>query len=342
MKPKTTIRDVAEFAGVSTATVSYVLNDINKVSQQTKERVLEAIKHLDYHPDFTAISLSKRKSNMIGVMIPFVNHSLAPIFKQDHYYMEIISGMEHISSAQNYDLLISGVRDTEDCKSWVAKRNLDGLIISGPLPDSLMKELNTFNIPIVLIDNYGDFRKNYQIMIDDELGGYLGTKHLLNNGHTHISFVRINLPSTDLIDQQRYRGFKRALNEAHISINPDLVFDANGNSFEIGYKIGMKILDLKEKTTAIFASTDILAVGIIQAFRENGKEVPKDYSIVGFDDLEISRYISPKLTTIRQDVFNKGVVSAQTIIDAIEQNGSHPVKLTLPIELIVRESTRSI
>jgi DNA-binding LacI/PurR family transcriptional regulator len=343
MKQKVTIRDVANYLGVSPATVSYVVNGVNKVSEETKEKVLDAIKQLNYQPDFTAISLSKKKSNMIGVMIPLVNNSIAPIFKENHYYAEVIGGMEYAARKHRYDLLISGIRDPEDCKNWVSKRNLDGLVFSGGLPENLYQELSELNIPIVLIDNYDEHGKVYHnIRIDDELGGYLVAKHLIDFGHEHISFVGHNLADCGSVEWIRLQGFKKALHEAAIAFDDNLIINGSGSSFEIGYNIGNKLLTLGKKITAIFATSDILAVGIINALRENGKDVPKDYSIIGFDDLEISRYLSPRLSTVKQDVFNKGAVSIQTLIDAIESKITNPVRINLPIELLVRESTGHI
>lgn len=342
MKKKITIRDVAIYAGVSRATVSYVINGINKTSEETKERVLKAIKELNYQPDFTAISLSKKKSNIIGVVIPSFDDSLAPIFKENHYYTEILGGMEYVFRNQNYDLLISGVREPDDCKNWIQKRNLDGIIFLGLFPECLYEEIKTLDVPIVLIDNYekhGDFYHN--IRIDDELAGYLATKHLIDWGHTRISFVGHDLTNIS-VDVNRLRGFKRALQEANLSVDEGLLFDGRGSSFEVGYQMGENLLEFGDKTTAIFASSDILAIGIIKALHRHGKEVPKDYSIVGVDDLVISSYSLPSLTTIRQDVFNKGRISAQTIIDMIELEISDPVNITLPIELVVRESSKFI
>ncbi|RNB90422.1 LacI family transcriptional regulator [Brevibacillus fluminis] len=342
MKQKITIRDVAKLAGVSSATVSYVVNGINKVSEETKEKVFEAIKQLDYQPDFTAISLSKRKSNMLGVMMPFVDNSLAPMFRENYYYTEMIGGMESIARKNKYDLLISGVRDPQDCKSWVTKRNLDGLIFLGLFPEALYEELKSLDIPIVLIDNYEEFGKSYHnIRIDDELGGYLAGKHLIERGHRAISFIGHDLANFP-VDWNRSNGLKKAVTEAKLSTDAITFFEGKGSSFEIGYEMGTKLLELGDKSTAIFASSDILAMGIIKALQERGKEIPHDYSIVGFDDLAINMISRPGLTTIRQDVFNKGVVSAQTIIDAIEQKISDPVHVTLSIELVERESTRRL
>ncbi|WP_377914077.1 LacI family DNA-binding transcriptional regulator [Bacillus songklensis] len=338
MKQKVTIRDVAKYAGVSPATVSYVINDVKKVSDETKDRVSQAIKDLNYQPDFTAISLSKKKSNMLGVMIPLVGDSLAPIFKENHYYSELISGIEYVSRKNGYDFLISGIGKPEDCKNWVMKRNLDGLIFLNSFPEHLYEEMKTLSTPLVLIDTYEGYEDFYShIRIDDELGGYLAAKHLIELGHTSIGFIAPRMKGE--IDQKRFRGFQRAMQEANLSINEELIFESKNGSFESGYCIGTKIAEINTEMTAIFATADILAMGIIKALNENGKQVPNDYSIVGFDDLMISRYASPSLTTIRQDVVNKGVVSAQMLIDAIELKETDPTAMTLPVELVVREST---
>jgi DNA-binding LacI/PurR family transcriptional regulator len=341
MKQKLTIRDVAKYAGVSPATVSYVINGINKVSEETKDRVLKAIKELDYHPDFTAISLSKKKSNMLGVMIPLVDDSLAPIFKGNHYYSELISGIEYVSRKSGYDFLISGIGKPKDCKNWVLKRNLDGLIFLNAFPESLYEEMKTLSTPIILIDTYEEHDNFYShIRIDDELGGYLAAKHLLDFGHTSIGFVVPRIEGA--IDRKRFLGFKRAMQEANVLVDETLIFESKDSSFENGYHIGTKIAEANERMTAIFATSDILALGIIKALAEHGKQVPHDYSVVGFDDLMISSYASPSLTTIRQDVFNKGALSARTLIDAIELKATGPTTMTLPVELVVRESTAKI
>ncbi|TCP27831.1 LacI family transcriptional regulator [Scopulibacillus darangshiensis] len=339
MKKKVTIRDVADYAGVSRSTVSYVLNGVNKMSNNTKEKVMKAIKELDYQPDFTAISLSKKKSNIIGVIIPSFDDSLAPIFKENHYYTEILGGMEYVFRKHNYDLLISGMREPEDCKSWIQRRNLDGLIFLGLFPERLYAEIRLLDCPIVLMDYYGKHGDLYHnIRVDDEQGGYLATKHLIDRGHTRISFVGHDLTNIS-VDVNRLNGFKKALQEANLPVDEDLLFDGRGSFYEVGHQMGTKLLELGDKVTAIFASSDILAIGINKALQEHKKEVPKDYAIVGFDDLAISSYSVPSLTTIKQNVFNKGVISAQTILDIINQESSTPANITLPVELVVREST---
>jgi DNA-binding LacI/PurR family transcriptional regulator len=341
MEKKVTIRDVAAYAGVSRTTVSNILNGINKTSNETKEKVLKAIKELNYQPDFTAISLTKKKSNIIGVVIPSFDKSLAPIFRENHYYTELVGGMEYVLKKHNYDLLLSGTMNPVECKNWIQKRHLDGLIFLALFPENLYKELKSLEIPIVLIDNYEKHGENFpNIRIDDELGGYIATKHLIDRGHNRICFIGHDLNWIS-VDGKRLLGFKKALQEANLSLDENLIFDGIGSFYEVGFQMGLKLLEMGNKATAIFATSDILAVGIMKALQEHGKKVPEDYSIVGFDDLVISRYSLPSLTTVSQNVFNKGVLSAQTMLDIIEQGTSGP-SINLPLELIIRKSTSFI
>ncbi|WP_299093852.1 LacI family DNA-binding transcriptional regulator [uncultured Metabacillus sp.] len=341
MKQKITIREVAKHAGVSSATVSYVLNGVNKVSDETKERVLQAIEELNYQPDFTAISLSKRKSNMIGIIMPLVNDSLSPIFKENHYFSELLSGVEYVCRKNGYDFLISGISKPEECKNWVMKRNLDALIVLGKFPLKVFKEMKTLSTPLVFVDSFEEYANLYHnIRINDEHGGYLGTKHLIELGHEKICFIPNGKVDCD-VDGQRFLGFKRALAEADIPFHSEMVIEGRANSFEKGYQIGKEIAH-DQQMTGLFTSSDITALGIMKSLNDHGKRVPEDISIVGFDDLMISRYSSPSLTTIRQDVFRKGAVSAETAINVIENKGLEPEQIMLPVELVVRSSTGTI
>ncbi|WP_273129280.1 LacI family DNA-binding transcriptional regulator [Bacillus weihaiensis] len=341
MNQKITIRDVAKHAGVSPATVSYVLNGVNKVSDETKERVLFAIEELNYQPDFTAISLSKRKSKMLGVVMPLVGETLAPIFKENPYYSELLSGVEFACRTNGYDFVISGISKVDECKNWVMKRNLDSLLVLGKFPKKVFDEMKTLSIPLVFIDSFEDYANDYtNIRIDDELGGYLGTKHLIELGHKRICFVP-NGQIDHEVDGQRYLGFKRALEEAGIPYQEDMVYIGPSNTFENGYNIGRELAN-RTNLTAIFTSSDITALGIIKSLNDQELKVPQNMSIVGFDDLMISKYSSPSLTTIRQDVFKKGSLSAEMAIQAIENKETKKEQIMLPVELVIRSSTTSI
>ncbi|TSB45921.1 LacI family DNA-binding transcriptional regulator [Alkalicoccobacillus porphyridii] len=344
MNKKLTIRDVAKHAGVSHATVSYVLNDVKKVSEETKLKVLASIKELDYHPDFTAISLSKRKSNIIGLMVPLIKDSPASMFTKNQYYYELLSGVETVARENNFDTMITGVGEPEECRDWVIKRNLDGLIILGIFPEQLYTEMKKLDIPIVLIDTYEEHTNEYNnVKIDDELGGYLATKHLVELGHRNIGFVGTNL-KTSPVDIRRFEGFKKVHREYNILFDEKLLFESFDITFDHAVSLGEHILSIHQDITAIVTVSDILGIGIINAFQKNKKHIPNDCSIVGFDDLSICKYINPGLTTIKQDILSKGMVAAELIVKSLQLGSSSFANKTveIPINLVVRGSTKAI
>ncbi|MDG5753710.1 LacI family DNA-binding transcriptional regulator [Ectobacillus antri] len=336
MKKKVTIRDVAKHAGVSVASVSYVVNGIQKVSEETKERVQQAIAELGYQPNFAAVSLSKNRSYMIGVVMPLIEDTLAPIFKENSYYSEFISGIEYVARKNGYDFLITGVNKAEECKNWIAKRNLDGIIFLGMFPEHLHEEMKALSIPILLIDAYEEYADHFHtIRIADEEGGFLAGQHLLQKGHTKIAYVAHSENSP--VDARRYIGYQRALYRGNVK--EALHLTAKYSTFKEGYKIGEKLSS--SDVTAVFASSDLVALGIMKALQDRGKKVPTDIAVVGFDDLTVSSYTSPELSTVRQDVFHKGSLSAQTLIDVITDRPQETKHIELPVELVVRESSNT-
>lgn len=337
---KTTIKDVAKYAEVSPATVSYVLNGVKKVSDDTKRRVLEAVEVLNYYPDFTAISLSKKKSNLIGIMLPLVEDSPASVFKNNLYYNEFVSGVESVARNRKFDTMIAGVGNPEECRNWVKKRNLDGLIFLGMFSQHLYNELKALNIPTVLIDTYEEYTNLFDnVKVNDEHGGYLATKHLIDLGHKDIGFVATNLKSSP-VDTNRYEGYKKALQEAGLGLDKKLIFETKDITFDNGLNLGKKIVNYDRKLTGIVTVSDVLAIGIIKALQKQGKQVPGDYSIVGFDDLTISNYTTPSLTTVRQDIIEKGKTAGNLLLNSIESIDIEHQTVEMPVELIIRESTQ--
>ncbi|MCX7922504.1 MAG: LacI family transcriptional regulator [Clostridia bacterium] len=340
MKKKITIRDVAKYAGVSVATVSNVINDINKTSEETKERVLKAIKEIGYQPDFTARCLAKRKSNMIGIMLPLTEkeHFTSILLKDNPFYSEFISGIESIARQRDYDVLITGIEQGQSCRDWVNKRNLDGLIFLGIYPEVLFQEFKSLDVPIVLIDTYEEYTSQFHnIAIDDTLGAKIATSHLIDLGHRNIALATGNIEKSG-VNKKRFDGYKSAMEESSLCVKEELIFTGLV-SFEGGHNMAKSILESKEDITAVFAVADILAFGMIKALKEFGKSVPEDISIVGFDDLKMCEYLSPGLTTVRQGIFDKGVAAASTLIDDIEFGERKNEGIILPVELVVREST---
>ena len=343
MKRKVTIRDVAKYAGVSVATVSNVINNINKASDETREMVLKSIKEIGYQPDFAARCLANGKSNLIGVMLPITEKGDEPylLLKDNPFFSEFISGIDFISCKRGYDFLIAGIESGQKCKEWIIKRNLDGIIMLGMLPRSFFDEMEELKLPVVLIDAYEEFATRFhRIMADDKNGGYISTKHLISLGHRYIAFVTGSIKYSG-VNRERFEGYKKALQEAGIALDPGLVFE-NHVTFEGGYQAGKKIMETNSKITAVAAVADVVAFGLINVFRDHGKSVPDDYSVVGFDDIQLCQYVVPRLTTIRQNIFKKGVAAVEAIISDIElPSGTSETKI-LSVELVRRESTQKL
>lgn len=340
MKKKATIKDVAKYANVSISTVSNVLNNIDKASEETKKKVLEAMEILEYHPNFTARSLVRQKSNIIGIVFP-KNERLSAYQKfiiDTPFYTEYLSGIEYGARQNNYDVLITGIGDEDKCKNWIMKRNLDGVIFFGKISSEFIEKLEELQIPFSLTDAQEEYLKEYnRVGIDDELGSYIATRHLIELGHQHIAYVFYDAK----FNGYRSKGYKRALEEAGIALNENIVFESDV-TYESGYNTGHRIIKSNDKITAIVAAADILAFGIIKALKEVGKEVPRDYSVVGFDDIKECEYFTPGLTTIHQDIFEKGAQTIKVITDALESNQQNKGRIELPIKLVIRESTRAL
>ncbi|MGD7010004.1 LacI family DNA-binding transcriptional regulator [Metabacillus sp. 84] len=333
-----TIRDVARHAGVSAAAVSYVLNGKNKVSAATKNKIMRSIDELNYLPDFTAISLSKKQSKLIGLLKIHNQKSLEPVFHSNLYYNEYISGVEHAARNFGYDILLGGISQADECRQWVKRRNLDGLIVmnaTGCIADELAGILD---IPCVFVDTYGEENStSLTLNIDDEEGGYLASHYLISLGHQHIAMAVTSAIGSP-IEEQRIKGYKRALEESGMVFTDNLIFESGDNRPESSFKIGTGLLKTSIPVTAVFAASDTLCFGIMKIFSSAGRALPRDLSIIGFDDLNISQYFSPSLTTIRQDIMAKGEKTSEMIFSAISGNPPASAKQVLPVELIIRES----
>lgn len=343
MRKKATVRDVAKIAGVSVATVSNVINGIDKVSEETKRHVLSVMKGLDYQPNLTARSLARNKSNLIGLLLPITDEGLdaSLLLRDNPFYGEFISGAEFVADEKGYDILITGVRPGQSCREWIAKRNLDGAVFIGNYSIVIAEDVKKCNSQLVLIDTYDEGIQNFHnIGIDDKLGGYIGTRYLLDMGHRQIAFAGSNI-LVDGVVHRRFEGYKQAMGEEQIDRFNSLIFQ-EAISFEGGYRIGLKILERNQQITAVFTAADIMAFGIMKAFYEHGKMIPKDLSIVGFDDISTCKYTFPSLTSVRQPIYQKGVIAAETLIDAVENGVTEIKNIKVPIELVERDSVRKI
>lgn len=338
---KITIKDVAKHAGVSIAAVSYALNGKeHKVSQETLRKVHEAVKRLNYIPNYSARSLVQNKSKLIGVIIPQTEEHRQLIL-ENPFYSEVIGGIELKARERGYHIILSGVDKGMSYLDVSVQRNLDGAIIMGIYREYFYEELKKVRIPIILIDSYINDDYFYRIGIDDEYGGYLATKYLIEKGHKNIALVTGSIRKDGVVEK-RFLGYKKALKEANIFYNPEYVFE-DSVSYEHGLEAGQYIAQKSKGITAIFATADLIAVGVIRGLKEAGLHVPNDISVIGFDNILISKLFIPSITTVGQNITQKGVMAAELLIQAIENKTKVDSKeILLPLEVIERQTVKTI
>ncbi|MDI3529387.1 MAG: LacI family transcriptional regulator, sucrose operon repressor [Thermoanaerobacter sp.] len=322
-----TIRDVAEKAGVTVTTVSRVLNNRGYISEKTRKKVYEAMKELNYQPNELARSLYRRKSYLIGLLIPSVSHP---------FFAELTGYIEYYAYQNDYKILLcNSLQDVEKEKGYInmlKRHQVDGIII-GSHTLKTEQYLNV-NLPIVAIDRYFSEKIPY-VASDNYNGGVLATKLLIQNGCRKIAHISgpliLNTPANN-----RRKAFMDVVKEHNIE---NVVVETKLNVFDTDEykKLIIKLFTDHPDIDGVFASSDLIAATIINAAREIGKEVPKDLKIVGYDDISIAKTIVPPLTTIRQPIEEMAKRTIEIILDQIDGKEVN-IENVLPITLIERES----
>jgi len=339
MEKRATLKDVAQLAQVSVATVSYVLNGKRSISEQTKQRVNDAIRQLNYVPDLNARSLSSRDSKLIGIVIPQTEPG-SKLMLQNDFYSEIIGSIEYCARQNGYHVIISATDVNESYLTLARERNLDGIIVIGMYPDEFYRQMKNTRIPIVLVDSYCNDHYYHSIRIDDAYGSYLATQYLLERGHTRIAFFCGQIKENGVI-KKRLNGYCQALEEAQIEYDPALVFEGNVD-YDSGIRLAHRLVKAKADVTAVVATADILAIGAMKGFYENSLRVPDDISVIGFDDLEISQYLTPGLTTVRQGISEKGERAVKLLLNNINDPAMTKREEIIPVSICQRESVKDL
>lgn len=334
-----TIKDIAKIVGVSCTTVSNVIHGKpGRVSADTIKKINQAIKDLGYVPNMSARSLVSNSSKVIGV----INHVVTSEnknFMEDPFHSIFIGSIESRLRENGYYLMLRTVKTSDDLNFFLRNWNLDGLILNGVYEDDFFDILTNINIPIVLIDSYVSNSNICNVGLEDFNGGYLATKYLIDHGHKNIAFASPFIKYTGVVSE-RFEGYKKALNESNIEINNDLIFQ---QELDIDTTISLgESLAKRDDITAIFATADILAAGIMTGIKKAGKSVPEDISIIGFDDINLCNLISPNLTTIHQDAPLKGEIAVNYIIDKLEGKTISNIETILPVKIVERESVATL
>lgn len=326
-----TMKEVARRARVSTATVSRVFNDSNLVGEETRERVWTVAKELRYVPNPVGRSLSTRRTDAIGLLLPDL---------YGEFFSEVIRGADQTVQQHRYHLLISSSHNDQseiEAALQMMHGRVDGLVIMTPHIDAQTLHANLpKSLPVVLLNCPVAGNAFDSMSIDNYSGAYGMVRHLLAHGHRRIAIIKGIERNYDAIE--RLRGYRAAITEAGIQAE-DLIEVSGDFSEASGYKAVETILGLSPRPSAIFASNDSMAIGALSALKLAKVQVPGEIALVGFDNIPVGNYVKPTLTTVNVDISNLGVQAVTRLLHAVREKNSHTKhQVILPTTLIIRES----
>ncbi|KPU44516.1 catabolite control protein A [Oxobacter pfennigii] len=331
------LKTVAEYAGVSSSTVSRVISGKSYVNEDTRERVLKAVKELGYTPNTLAKGLKMGRTNTIALMVPSIENEIFPI---------VTRGVENTARKNGFTVILCNTDENAEVeKEYINKlqnRWIDGFIISSMLPSSdHIRKLKADGFPVVLTSRFYDDSID-AVVIDNYRAAYDAVSYLIRTGHKRIA---IAAGRKDLsIYQKRLQGYMDALKAHGIEVDESLIMEETSgpNSF---YYLTQNLLNRGIRPDAVFATSDPKAIVIIRAIKDRGLRIPADISVMGFDNIEVSALIDPPLSTVSQPLYEMGVLAAKKLIDMIkakEKNviPSKPVIDYMNTDIIIRKSTR--
>lgn len=329
-----TIAEIAKLANVSKTTVSRVLNNKPDIQPETKERIKKIIEEYDYHPNVFAKAISHRKSNTIGLLIPY---SANYVFSNPFYY-EIIRGISLETNNNGYYVLMCYTENDNYVLALKQKR-ADGIIVVSPgsAHKNIFDVISNLGVPCVATSKVPGIPDMYCIDTDDVQGACLAMEHLVSLGHRRIGYI--NGPEILASSRERLEGYRKTLAKYNIPYDESLV-KAGDTSIGSGYKAMTELLK-ESDITAVFVSCDLMAVGALNAINGAGMKVPDNISVVGYDDIPLAGALNPPLTTVNQFAFKKGVLAARMIIDLIEEK-QVTERPKIDVELVIRSSTRQV
>jgi LacI family transcriptional regulator len=330
-----TIREVATQAGVSVATVSHVMNRTRYVDPETEKRVRAAIKTLGYRPNLLARSLRRRETRTVGLIVPD---------NSNPYFAEVARAIENSVFAEGYSVILCNTDWSEDKQATyvdvLLAKQVDGLILmaSSDRLDPLAQILGA-RVPVVIVGRDSHDLPAHQVLVDNEQGGYLAGAYLTRLGHRRIGCVAG--PGDETPSWGRIVGFRRALEEAGAPLVPQAIVPGDFRPGG-GEAAARELLERDLGLTAIFAANDLMAFGAINALRRADLQVPRDVSVVGFDNIGLSAVMMPALTTVAQPVADVGEASVRLLLQQIGGESGEPARVLLPTTLIERESARPV
>lgn len=328
------IADVARMANVSTATVSRVISNAGTVKKETAEKVLEAIKKLNYQPNMLARQLRRSETKTIIVVVPDITNTL---------FSSVLRGIESVAIENGYQVLLGDARNNVETETSyltiLGQKKADGLILLTARTDQKILEELSQDYPVVLACEYYEGTKLPSVSIDNVSSARKATEYLISLKHKRIG--HISGPLNVVVGRDRCKGFHQAMAKHGLSVDPSLVQEGEF-SFESGFNLMMKFLSLEEPPTAIFAGNDEMAMGAVKAATSKGYRVPEDLSVVGFDDIKFASIFEPALTTIVQPTFDMGQKAMHLLLRLINNEELEKDQFILPDKLIVRDSCKEL
>lgn len=336
---KITIVEVAKKANVSVATVSRVMNGNYPVKTETRERVLQVIKELNYIPNMQARELTQQKSATIGVVVPSINNMFFP---------EVINGIESNLKTNSLSLLLActnnSANEEKECINNLLSRNVSGIIVIGPNTDNIRSKFYdtiASQLPIVFV-NGSSVNSNISCVSNDEdMGARISLNYLLEKNHKDILFIRGKDSYSYDVKEKVYREI---MNDLNCFNENNIINIGNGNSSETVENTVDIFINILNSTsaTAVFACNDLMAVGVLNACKKLNLDVPKDLSIIGYDNISLSKFVEPKLTTMDQNMFLLGTNAAILLMEKIECENRYSKRIILNNFLVERDTVKSI
>ncbi|MDR3574480.1 MAG: LacI family DNA-binding transcriptional regulator [Anaerolineaceae bacterium] len=331
------IEEIARISGVSRSTVSRVLNEDARVRKETRLHVQEVINRLGFQPNAIARSLASGKSHILGLVIPV---GVSALFG-DPYFPLLIQGVSSACNARDYSVVL-WLAEPEFERRMMREILHNGLVsgvivASMVFNDPIVQALSDSNIPFILVGRHPDNKQVSYVDVDNLDSAREAVSHLLRLGRKRVA--TITGPQNMVVGIDRYQGYLQAIRRAHLPLDPNLVAEADFS--DMGGYFGMQKL-LPYHPDAVFAASDVMAVGAMRAIGEAGLHIPADIAVVGYDDIPLAAHTNPPLTTIRQPTLRTGLVSTELLIEMVEHPVSPPQRIVLPTELIIRSTCGSI
>ena len=331
-----TIKDVARMAGVSTTTVSHVINKTRFVAEATQQKVLAAVDELNYAPSAVARSLKCNTTRTIGML---VTKSTNPFFA------EVVHGVEEYCYGAGYTLILcnteGNLEKQRDYLRMLSEKRVDGLLVMCSDLDQMLLDLleRKNDLPMVIMDWGPESPHTDNILDNAENGGYIATKHFIENGHKKIGCLSGQVDKSTC--QERLKGFRKAMTEAELTVNDDWLLDGDFEC-ESAVEAAQKFIAMEDRPTAIFCFNDIMAMALISTFEQAGLRVPDDISIIGYDNIDLAPYFSPPLTTVHQPKRRLGKKAIEILLERVKDKNHERQTFEMTPKLVERKSVKDL